>query len=116
MIDFAEVFEIPESVGVSNLSGLHPLGHCLLVEPATATIGNGTIAIPDHVRANMSLIEMRATVIELGPECWPDEKQARARPGDKVLMAKFAGHAATGDDGKQYRLVNDRDIFCRLEK
>jgi co-chaperonin GroES (HSP10) len=62
------------------------------------------------------MIEARATVIEVGPLAWSEEAVARAEEGDKVLITKFAGVTAVGvKDGVTYRLINDRDIFCRIE-
>ena len=39
----------------------------------------------------------------------------RARVGDVVLVQKHSGYAASGADGKLYRLVNARDIFCCID-
>lgn len=100
-----------------NLSGLRPLGCAVLIEPYEPEVAKTTIALPPQVRERTTMVEMRAVVIEIGPECWKEESQPRARPGDKVFITKFAGHMAVGPkDGKQYRLVNDRDIFCRIEE
>lgn len=65
--------------------------------------------------ANMSTLEQNCVVVETGPACWPDESRPRAWPGDHVIVAKFAGHQRLGVDGKQYRFVNDRDIFAGIE-
>ena len=44
-----------------------------------------------------------------------DEPTPRAKVGDRVLVTSFAGFMAVGPkDGKQYRVVNDRDIFCAI--
>ena len=99
-----------------NQSGLKPLGRAVLVrmyEPSK----KGLIEIPKDVRASTALMEQRATVIEIGPECWSDEQEPRAEPGDKVLVTRLAGYQAVGPfDGELYRLVNDRDIFCKITK
>lgn len=61
------------------------------------------------------MIDNRARVIETGPSAWHDEPSPRAVAGDIVLVTKFAGFMAVGPkDGKPYRLVNDRDIFCAI--
>ena len=58
--------------------------------------------------------EMRATVVMLGGNCWPDEPP-RAAEGDRVLISKFCGAIVKGPaDGEFYRLVNDNDIFCKI--
>lgn len=102
---------------VKNPSGLHPLGLAVLVKPYEPEIKKSVIEIPDTVKERTAMVETRAIVIEAGPEAWRDESKPRARPGDKVLISRFAGVMAIGvKDGERYRIVNDRDIFCGLEE
>lgn len=93
------------------------MGHAVLIEPYEPEIKKSVIVMPDTVKERTAMVETRAIVVEVGPCAWDDEKQPRASVGDKVLISKFAGVMAQGTlDGKTYRLVNDRDIFCRLEE
>ncbi len=103
---------------MENNSGLVPLGRAVLVAPYEIEIARGgLIQLPDSVKGRDMMIEQRATVIAVGESAWDDEKSPRAKPGDKVLVTKFAGYMAQGTaDGKQYRLINDRDIFARIEE
>jgi len=97
-----------------NSSGVSPLGRAVLVEYYEPERRNTTIIIPESVRKGETLVEQRATVVEIGPACWPDEPP-RAQVGDRVLIARMSGYALTGPaDGKLYRIVNDRDIFARI--
>ncbi len=97
-----------------NRSGVRPLGRAVLVEYYEPERKETRIIVPETVREKEVLVEQRAVVIEIGPACWPDEP-ARARPGDRVLIAKFSGYALRGPaDGKLYRMVNDRDIFALI--
>lgn len=74
------------------------------------------IHIPDQVEGRMQMVEQRCVVVAIGPAAWPDEP-ARAAIGDKVLVSKMAGYQTRGTkDGKPYRLINDRDVFCRIEE
>jgi co-chaperonin GroES (HSP10) len=99
---------------VSNTSGLKPLGRAVLVEHYEPERKAGVIVLPDTVKERTLMLEQRAVVIEVGPACWPDEPP-RAIPGDHVLIARMGGALAIGPaDGKQYRLVNDRDIFAQI--
>ncbi len=99
---------------MKNTSCLEPLGRAILVEPYEPERKASSIVIPQSVLDNERAIDVRARVVDIGPACWPDEP-ARCSRGDVVLVAKFSGHTAVGPkDGKQYRLVNDRDVFCRL--
>jgi co-chaperonin GroES (HSP10) len=99
-----------------NNSGLKPLGRAVLVEPYEPEVKKGMIVMPDSVKERTTMVETRAIVVDIGPVAWDDEPEPRARIGDKVLISKFAGVLANGTaDGKPYRLVNDRDIYCAIE-
>lgn len=99
-----------------NDSGIIPLGRAVLVKPYEPERSSSVIELPDFVKDQTSVIEQRAVIVEIGPQAWHDELAPRAAVGDKVLVSKFAGHMLKGtNDGAQYRLVNDRDIFARIE-
>src|SRR5258706_14573135 len=100
---------------MENQSGLQPRGRAVLVKTYEPEIKSGVIAIPEHVRQRMEMVEQRAIVVEIGATAWHDEPFPRAKVGDKVLVTKFAGYMAIGPlDGQQYRLINDRDIFAAI--
>jgi co-chaperonin GroES (HSP10) len=99
-----------------NESGLKPAGRAVLIAPYTPERKGGVIVLPDEVLGRDQMIEQRAIVVEAGPTAWCDEPAPRAQAGDKVLVSRFAGFMATGTkDGKQYRFINDRDIFALIE-
>ena len=101
-----------------NNSGLEPLGRAVLVRMVEFDeIKAEKIFVPEHIRRNSSVMEQRAEVVAVGRKAWDDEGEPRAAPGDKVIVTKMAGYVAIGPaDGKLYRLVNDRDIFCKIVK
>jgi co-chaperonin GroES (HSP10) len=101
-----------------NKSGLHPQGHAVLLEPyePEVKIWSDTLIIPDAVRESLQVLENRQVVVEIGPEAWADEKEPRARVGDVVLITKHAGFVSTGADGRLYRMVNGREVFCRIDE
>jgi co-chaperonin GroES (HSP10) len=99
-----------------NVSGLKPFGHAVLVEPYEPEINKGVIAIPDTVSERTRMVETRARIIDIGPSAWDDEEQPRALPGQIVLISKYDGTLVIGPkDGKHYRLVNDKAIYCGVE-
>ena len=101
---------------VKNTSGVRALGHAVLVEPYEPEIRSSVIVIPDTVGDRTKMAETRAIVIAVGPCAWDDEPEPRAKPGDKVLIVRYAGVVVRGTaDGKFYRMINDRDIFCQIE-
>lgn len=102
---------------IENLSGLQPLGRAVLVRMVELEEWKASlIQIPDHVRQSSAVMEQRAEVVAVGSECWADEDGPRAKPGDRVIITKFAGYVVKGADDQLYRLVNDRDLFCRVTK
>lgn len=103
---------------MENQSGLLPLGRAVLVEMVEPNKKKDSmIHIPELVKERSSVMEQHAVVIAVGPECWVDEKGPRCAPGDKVIVTKLAGYVTRGTaDDRLYRLVNDRDIFCKIEK
>ncbi len=99
---------------LKNTSGIKPLGRAVLVKYYEPERKESMIVIPEHVRKTDVLVEQRAVVIEVGPEAWSNEAP-RAKPGDRVLIAKFAGYGCKGPaDGEFYRIVNDQDIFAAI--
>ena len=100
-----------------NKSGLKPLGYAVLVKPYEPELKKSLIAIPETVRERTAMVETRALVLDIGPEAWNGEGTPRAAVGDKVLISKFAGVIVKGTaDGETYRMVNDRDIYCKIEQ
>ena len=100
---------------LTNRSGLEPLGVAVLIRPYEPERKGAQIVLPDSVQGRMSMVDNRAVVVAVGASAWHDEPCPRAAIGDKVLVTKFAGFMAKGPkDGEVYRLVNDRDIFCKI--
>lgn len=116
----------PLRIEIYNPSGLTPTGHAVLLAPYEPDFALSPIVIPETVRANTVMVEMRAIVIELGDQAWKDETwswwrrrttpwRPRALPGDKVMVHKYSGAVVQGPlDGRAYRMVNDQDIFCKI--
>lgn len=103
-------------VAIENTSGLQPVGWAVLLLPyEPEKISKGGILIPETLKGRIERADQRAIVIAVGPQAWADEPHPRAAVGDKVMITKYAGMFITGPgNGKQYRMVNDKDIFCRI--
>ena len=100
-----------------NESGLKPLGRAVLLQMYEPEKKRGLIEIPEQVKESAAVMENRATVLAIGAACWLDEPEPRCIVGDQVIITKLAGYVARGPaDGKLYRMVNDRDIFCKITK
>ena len=99
-------------MNVTNESGWRPAGRAILVLPDDITEKSSLLVMPKTLTDRTKMMQDRATVIAVGPEAWVEEKEARAVPGDQVILAAYSGYLLTGEDGKLYRFVNERDIFA----
>jgi chaperonin GroES len=103
-----------------NTSGIQPLDLRVLVLPdpiEEKTVGG--IILPDQHKEREKFATMKATLIAVGVNAW-EEAAARSQifvkpvPGDRVLISKYGGVLISGDDGKEYRLMNDEDVTALL--
>ena len=117
-----------------NKSGITPRGNRVLVLPdeIEETVTEGGIYIPDQIRTQHAMAQTTGVLIAVGPDAWthstqityrmidgawkPVEKTVTgyscpfAEPGQRVVFAKYGGLDVKGEDGKQYRILNDEDI------
>ena len=98
-----------------NLSGISPVEFKVLVlidETEKVTKG-GIILTSDHKeRADMA--QVKGTLIAVGGNAFQDWAGDVPKPGDRVMIAKYAGLVAEGNDGRMYRLASDKDIAAVL--
>lgn len=103
-----------------NASGIVPLDLRVLVKPDTAEkVTSGGIILPPSSTDRDKYAMAKATLIAVGENAWEEAASrsgafARPAPGDRVLIAKYGGVVLTGEDGEEYRLLNDEDIIGRL--
>jgi co-chaperonin GroES (HSP10) len=107
-------FEDRSASSETGVTGIEPKGHLVLVLPDfVPRESKGGIALPDDTVERDEMAQIFARVVLLGPNCWYDEGGVkRAKVGDRVMIAKFAGQLVTGGDGKRYRVINDKDVLC----
>lgn len=106
---------------MSKKHGITPLEYKVLVRPVEET---GTIELkggfklykPDEVRDRDQHASMEGTVAAVSPfaftyEEWP-KGATKPNEGDKVVFARYSGITVKGNDGVDYRLMNDKDIVA----
>lgn len=100
--------------------GIKPTGFNVLVcLPPKETTTAGGIILPDTSSDRERLGEVRGRLVGASPAAFdfatfPDGE--RPSVGDAVIFAKFAGIITEGDDGKEYRLLLDKDISAIIEE
>lgn len=102
-----------------NTSGIQPLDLKVLVLPDAVEEKKGSLYIPETAQEREKYAMLKGTLVAIGENAW-EEAAARSpeftrpTPGDRILIAKYGGILVTGDDGKEYRLMNDSDVTARL--
>lgn len=103
---------------MTNTSGILPIEYKCLISPKVVDEKTkGGIIIPDESKEREQFAQMEGELVACSPLAftYDDWKDANPpKPGDRVLFAKYAGAKVTGKDGKEYRLVNDKDICAVL--
>lgn len=111
-----------DGIGVRSLnpSGIRPTEFKVLIEPDAVEEKIGSIIVPDIVKDKEKYATTDGTIIAIShlafsyatAEEWGDEKP---KAGDRVAYAKYAGARRKGKDGKDYLLVNDKDVVAVIE-
>lgn len=106
---------------MKNNSGVYPTEFKVLIHPDIVDEKTkGGIILPKETQERDQYAAMTGTLVAVSPLAftyanegeWP--KSDRPKPGDKVLFAKYAGAKVQGNDGKDYRIVNDKDVAAVL--
>lgn len=105
--------EFPSNI---NPSGLIPVEFKCLVQPIEIEeVTEGGIILLDETVEQAEVAQCRARLIDVGGRAFFDWGSGRnPKPGDMVLMAKYAGINVEGSDGKDYRVIQDKDITAIL--
>lgn len=101
----------------ANAAGLLPVEYKVLVHPSEIEVDpalmrakKAGIQLPQDVLDREFMAQIVATLVAVGGNAFEDWKAPIPKPGDQVLIAKYAGVTLRGADGVEYRMLNDKDI------
>jgi len=96
---------------MKNPSKLKPVEYKIIVEPdEVESKTSGGIYIPLSLKEKKQMTQVLATLIACGGNCFEDWEGDIPKSGDRVYVARAAGYVVKGADGKEYKLMNDKDI------
>ena len=104
---------------MSNYTGITPLLNRILIKPMVVVnqTASGIIVSTEGMSEREQLGNTTGEIIEIGPDAFKDEgySEPPVKPGDKVIMAKYAGLMYVGKDGNKYRMINHSDLTGLLD-
>ena len=102
-----------------NQSGISPTEYKVLVKPEKIEEVRRGVYVPETVREKEQAAAQKGIIIDISPlaftyEQWPVGAYA-PKVGDTVAFARYAGMLIKGNDGEDYRILNDKDV-CAIYK
>ena len=118
----AEQFEAAEAAqhrdrnGAVNTSGLSPVEYKILIVPEEVEkVSAGGIVMAVTTTERDKMAQVKGKLIAIGGNAFEDWKGRTPKVGDSVYYAKYAGIVVKGEDGRDYRLANDKDLTAIIE-
>lgn len=108
---------------MTNTSGIIPTEFKVLIEPkAVEEVTKGGIILATSTTESEKYATIEGTIVDVShlaftyvkPEEWLDENGVsyKPAPGQRVIFAKYAGVRHKAKDGKEYLLINDKDVVA----
>lgn len=112
-----EMLDVLTEDAEASAHGIYCIEYKVLVRPKKAeTVTKGGIALPDMVVEKDQHAAMEGVICGMSPlafsyEEWPATAR-KPQMGDTVVFARYSGISQRGNDGVEYRIMNDRDIVA----
>lgn len=110
---------------MTNPSGISPIEFKVLIDPTPIeTTTKGGVILADMTKEAEKFAQVKGRIVARSPhafsyvdaEEWAAANTEKPEPGQIVLYAKYAGVRVKGKDGKEYLLINDKDICATIEE
>ena len=111
-----------DAFGLVSNTGIHPTEFKVLILPdPVEEVTKGGIIVPTSKAEADKYATIEGRIIAVShlaftyatAEEWGD---AKPKPGDRVIFAKYAGVRHMAKDKQEYLLVNDKDIVATIEE
>jgi co-chaperonin GroES (HSP10) len=98
--------------------GFRPVEYKVIIAPEEVeTVTKGGIILADRTAETEALAQVRGLLVDVSPlafnfDQWPEDMaHLRPKAGDHVIYGKYLGTLVKGDDGREYRVLHDKDIM-----
>ena len=103
--------------------GMEPVEYNIVLAPAVMPEKAGKLSlvyIPDSARDQLGLAQQIGRIVAQSPlaynfDQWPDDAR-KPQVGDIIWYARYAGGLFTGPDGREYRLIKDKDVGAVIQR
>lgn len=108
---------------MTNESKIWPIEYNVVVAPTEVKEKTaGGIIIPDATKERDQFAQMEGVLVAVSPfafsyenaSAWAEVGVEKPKPGERVLFAKYSGAVVKGRDGKDYRILKDKDVSAVL--
>ena len=112
----SELSEFNEEAGIEATHGLSMYGFNVLVKPKGVEDKIGSVWIPDDHKDKLAYGVTEGELVAVSPvaftyERWPDGT-VLPQIGDRVTFSKYVGAKVEGNDGIEYRVMEDKEILA----
>ena len=103
---------------MNNGSGIKQLCEykCLVLPDEVAAMTAGGLHLSPQTVDREKMKTCKATFILRSENAFRDWGGYMPEPGDRVYVAVASGMIHKGSDGKEYRIVNDKDVVGQLDE
>ena len=101
--------------------GIVPIEYKVVIRLAQETgeielKGGFKLIKPDDVKERDQHAAVEGEIVAISPfafsyEEWPKEAR-KPSVGDKAIFARYSGNTIKGNDGLEYRIMNDKDVIA----
>lgn len=108
---------IPELINCKP--GLRATGFALIVAvPPVEEKTAGGLYLPDSAKEKERLTAVQGRIVSMSPAAFDHADFSGSAPsiGNVVQFAKLAGVMTTGADGREYRIIQDKDVMAIVEE
>jgi len=95
-----------------NETGIHPVEYKVLIKvEKVKEKTEGGIIIPETNKERDKFAQQRGELIAVSPDAFTEPKWLKTpKVGDTVLFSRYAGKYVMGNDGEEYKLMNDKEL------